>query len=195
VTGAPSAPARLGVLDALGQQAAWWAAVLLAARGHASLAAVAPLLLAGIHLALRPGARGRIAGCAALAALFGLATDTLLARSGLLSFAGAAGRAPAWMVALWAAFGVALTASLRSAARWPVGLLPLAAAAAGPLAYRAGSALGALALAGGAAAALPAVAAQWALGVPLLAFLARRERSETPLPWFGAPPARRDGTP
>lgn len=193
MTGARSAPARLGVLDAIGQQAAWWAAVLLAARGHAWLAPVAPLLLAGIHLALRPPARGRIAGCAALAALFGLATDTLLARSGLLSFAGAAGRAPAWMVALWAAFGVALTASLRSAARWPGGLLALAAVA-GPLAYRAGSALGALALSGGAAA-LPAVAAQWALGVPLIAFLARREPSGTPLPWVGAPPAPRDGTP
>lgn len=190
-----AAPGWLGVLDALGQQAAWWAAVLLAARGQGSLAPVAPLLLAGLHLALRPAARRRMAACAAAAALFGLATDTLLSRAGLLSFAGAAGNTPAWMVALWASFGVALTASLRSAARWPAGLLALAAAVAGPLAYRAGSALGALALAGGTAPALAAVAAQWALGVPLLAALARGGPPQAFLPWPGSPPAGRDGTP
>jgi hypothetical protein len=195
VSGARAAPGRLGILDAVAQQAAWWAAVMLASRGHGALAPVAPLLLAVLHLALRPEARGRIAACAALAGLFGLATDTLWARSGLLAFAGAGGWAPAWMVALWAAFGVALTASLRSAARWPLGRLALAAAVAGPLAYRAGSALGALALDGGAVTALVAVAAQWALGVPLLSVLARDDGAQSRLPWAGGAPAPRGRVP
>ena len=48
---------RLAILDAVAQQAAWWWAVLLAARGHAGLAAALPVAVVAAHLALRPEAR------------------------------------------------------------------------------------------------------------------------------------------
>lgn len=164
---------RLPLLDAAGQQAAWWWAVLLAARGQPALAAALPLAVLGLHLALRPAARAPVAATALAAALYGGATDGLLAALGLLGFPG--GGAPsAWMVALWAVFGAALTASLRALAAWPAWAVSLAAAAAGPLAYRGGAALGALALPAGDAAGMAGVALQWALGLPLLAALSRR---------------------
>jgi hypothetical protein len=84
------------------------------------------------------------------------------------------------MVGLWAVFGAGLTASLRGVLRWPPPALAAAAALAGPLAYRAGAALGALAFPGGAGAALLAVAVQWALGVPLLARVARGPAGRRP---------------
>jgi len=193
MSGGPGSGSRLGLLDALAQQAAWWAAVLLAVRGNGALAAAAPLAVVVLHLGLRPQARGRIAATAALAAAFGMATDTLLARSGLLAFAGAAGSSPAWMVALWAAFGAALTASLRSTTRWPLAGLALASAAAGALAYRGGAALDAIAFPLGSLPALAAVAAQWAVGVPLLAAMARESG---PGPgWLGRPPAHQAPAP
>lgn len=157
--------------DALLQQAAWWFAVVLAGRGHPALAAAGGVAAVVAHLALRGADRARVARCAIGAALFGLATDSALSAAGLATFAGGGPLAPAWMVGLWAAFGAALTASLARASRWSAVTLAAAAAAAGPLAYRAGAALGAISLDGGAA--LGAIAAQWAAGVPLLARLAR----------------------
>jgi hypothetical protein len=165
----------LGPLDAAGQQVVWWTAVLHAARGGQAWAATGPLLLVALHLVLQPAGRSRIAAAGAMAALYGLATDTVLCRSGLLAFAASPGATTAWMVALWSVFGVALTASLRSVAGWSVPVQALAAAVAGPLAYRAGAALGAISLPGGSAPALAAVALQWALGLPALAAVARGE--------------------
>ena len=87
------------------------------------------------------------------------------------------------MVGLRAIFGVQLTASLRTVAAWPLPALALLGAAAGPLAYRGGAALDAMALAGPLA--FASVAAQWAVGLPLLAWVSRR-RSPAPL---ALPPA------
>ena len=135
--------------DALLQQAAWWWAVVLAARGEPLLAAVGGATVALVHLAARRGERGRVARAAAAAAVYGLATDTLLASAGLVSYGAPVTVAPAWMVALWAAFGAGLTASLARATAWRAPLLASAAALAGPLAYRAGEAIGAIGLDGG----------------------------------------------
>jgi len=170
---------RLPLLDVAAQQAAWWWTVLLAARGQPRLAAALPLVVVGLHLALRPDARAPVAATALAAALYGGATDGLLVALGLLGFPGG-GAPPAWMVALWAVFGAALTASLRALAGWPAWAVALVAAAAGPLAYRGGAALGALALPAGAAAGMAAVAAQWAVGLPLLAALSRRAAAAAP---------------
>jgi len=180
---------RLPLLDAVGQQAAWWWAVLLAARGQPALAAALPLAVVGLHLALRPDARAPIAATALAAAIYGAATDGLLVALGLLAFPGG-GAPPAWMVALWAVFGVALTASLRSLAAWPAWAVALVAAAAGPLAYRGGAALDALALPAGDAAGMVGVALQWALGLPILAALSRRAAAAAP----GHPCAHPGGT-
>jgi hypothetical protein len=161
----------LGPADALLQQAAWWVVVLGAASGRALLAAGAGAAVVGLHLALRPGERRRVAAAAAAAGAFGFVTDSLLAVAGLLAFGGAVA-SPPWMVGLWGAFGVALTASLRAPAAWSSPRLAALAALSGPLAYRAGAALGAIDLPVGSAALL-AVAAQWAVGVPALAWIAR----------------------
>ncbi len=169
---------RLPLLDAAAQQAAWWWAVLLAARGHPALAAALPLAVLALHLVFRPDARAPVLATGAAAALYGLATDGLLVAAGLLGFPGG-GAPPAWMAALWAVFGAALTASLRSVAAWPGWAVALLAAAGGPLAYRGGAALDALALPGGAMA-MAAVAAQWAIGLPLLAGICRRVAAAAP---------------
>jgi hypothetical protein len=170
---------RLAILDALAQQAAWWWAVLLAARGHAGLAAALPIAVVAAHLALRPEARAPLLAAPIGAALYGFATDGLLVSLGLLGFPGG-GAPPAFMVALWAVFGAALTASLRSLASWRAWAVALVAAIAGPLAYRGGAALGALGLPAGDAAGMAAVAVQWAVGLPLLAAVARRAAASAP---------------
>ena len=170
---------RLAILDAFAQQAAWWWAVLLAARGHPGLAAALPVAVVAAHLALRPDARAALLPASTGAALYGFATDRLLVALRLLGFAGS-GAAPAWMAALWAVFGAALTASLRRLTCWPAWVIALVAAIAGPLAYRGGAALGALGFPAGDAAGMGAVAVQWAIGLPLLAAVARRAAAAPP---------------
>jgi hypothetical protein len=161
----------LGPADLALQQAAWWAAVLLAAHGR-PLAAAAPSFAAVLlHVALRPVDRPRLLRAALVAAGFGLLSDTALAAAGLATFAGAGRVSPAWMVSLWAAFGVGLTASMGWAVSRPAPFLAALGAVAGPLAYRSGVGLGALALGG--VPALAAVAAQWAVALPLLVRVAR----------------------
>lgn len=169
----------LGPADALLQQATWWTAALCAARGRTALAALAGAAAVAAHLLARPGERVRLGRVLVAAAAYGFATDTLLAASGLVAFAGAGPVSPAWMVGLWAAFGAGLTASLAGVSRWPAPALLAAAAAAGPLAYRAGTALGAISFGDRPGAAALAIALQWALGVPLLASASRAPAPES----------------
>jgi len=169
--------------DLVLQQAAWWTAVLLAVHGRPLAGGAACLAAVLLHLAFRPGERSRLLRAALAAAAYGLATDTALAAAGLASYAGSRAVSPAWMVGLWAIFGVQLTASLRTVAGWPLPALALLGAVAGPLAYRGGAALGAMALAGPMA--FASVAVQWAVGLPLLAWVSRR-RLPAPL---ALPPA------
>ncbi|MBI5068966.1 MAG: DUF2878 family protein [Deltaproteobacteria bacterium] len=164
------------LLDATAQQLGWWGAVLCAARGLLLPAALFAFAPAALRIALASGERGRVFGLSLAALLFGLSTDSLLVRSDLVHFAGGFAVPPAWMAGLWASFGAGLTSSLARAAAWPPGVLAALAALAGPLAYRGGAAMGALSPFGLGAAA--AIAAQWALGVPLLALLARQAPGE-----------------
>lgn len=180
----------LAPADALLQQAAWWCAVLCAARGAPGVAALAGLAAVAVHLALRAGERRRVVAAALAAALFGFATDSLLAAAGLVSFAGGGATSPAWMVGLWAAFGAGLTASLRAVTRWPTPVVALVAALAGPIAYRAGAGFGALSFPAGVAGLL-AVAVQWSLGVSFLARLARRDDPVLPHRMGGVPSGAR----
>jgi hypothetical protein len=164
---------RLGVIDAVGQQAAWWTAVLSAAHGQQAWGVTTAALLVTAHLAARGGQRSAILVLACAASAYGAASDGWLAAHGLIAFAGEGARGRSWMVGLWAVFGVALTASLRAILRWPLPALALAGAVAGPLAYHGGARLGALAFPAGAWPALGAVAIQWACALPLLAALAQ----------------------
>jgi len=161
----------LVLADLVLQQAAWWTAVLLAVHGRPLAGGAACLAVVLLHLAFRPGERFRLLRAALAATAYGLATDTALAAAGLASYAGARAVSPAWMVGLWAIFGVQLTASLRAVAAWTLPALALLGAVAGPLAYRGGEALGAMTLAGPLA--LASVAVQWAVGLPFLAWVSR----------------------
>jgi len=164
----------LAPADAVLQQGAWWGAVLWAARGSFAAATVPAGALVALHLVLSPGERRWVGILALAAALYGLATDGLLSEKGLAAFTGAQGISPAWMVALWGAFGTGLTASLAGLVRWRPAVAALVAAVAGPLSYRAGADLGAVSFPAGAAFALGAVAVQWAVGVAILSQLAKR---------------------
>lgn len=167
---------RQALLDALAQQLGWWGAVLCAARGlylPAALLAFAPAVL---RIGLARGERPRVLGLALAATAYGLSTDSLLTRSDLVHFAGGWSFPPAWMAGLWASFGAGLSASLSRITGWSPALLAALAALAGPLAYRGGASLEAISPFG-----LPAAMAiglQWALGLPLLAALARQAPGE-----------------
>jgi hypothetical protein len=178
----------LAPADAVLQQAAWWTAVLCAARGATAAAALAGAAAVAAHLLGRPGERARVLRAVAAAALYGLATDSVLSASGLLRFAGGGSLAsPAWMVGLWAAFGAGLTASLGGILRWPAPALAVAAALAGPLAYHAGAEAGALSFGARPALATLAVAVQWALGILVLARAARAPAGERRPPAAASP--------
>jgi len=166
-------------------QAAWFACVLGAARGHA---AVGPILVAGLlaaHLWASPNRRRELCLIGA-SALIGTAADSLLMELGAISFATAwpvGWLVPVWMTALWMAFAATLNHSLG----WLNGRYLLAAplgAVSGALAYSAGAGLGAISLDAGWS--LVGVGLEWALALPALLginrFLVNPVRSSRAVP-------------
>jgi hypothetical protein len=120
----------------------------------------------------------------------GIAIDGGLAATGLAHYAAAwpsGAFAPAWILAVWAAFAMTLTQSMRwmQPRPWAAALL---GAIGGPLAYL-GAARGwsAVAFAPPQWPALLALAVMWLLAMPVLAGLARhwspRERAPGHAPW------------
>jgi hypothetical protein len=156
------------VADFAGFQAAWWAAVLGAARGIGWAGPAAAAAYLALHLgALDRSAAARRRVLAATAA--GALLETANLALGVTAFARTPFGlpiAPAWMVGLWAAFGATAGLSLG----WMRGRYALAAllgAVAGPLSFAGGERLGALTLGG--APALAALAGEWAVAMVLLA--------------------------
>lgn len=174
-------------LDLVGYQAVWFAAVIGAGRGTAWPGVLAAAAFVALHLRHAPRHRLRHRlrlGAAALAA--GGVVDGSLASTGLIDYAAqGALPVPTWILALWVAFAMTLTASLDLLQR-----RPLVAASAGaigaPLAY-AGAAVGWQAVAFDTPSwpALCLLGAGWALALPLLARLAAQgapERAAAPVP-------------
>lgn len=158
--------------DMLAAQGAWWACLLCARAGFERAALIGPALYVAAHLLLRPALRTRLAALAAGSALLGLLVDTLLMRASALSFPRSASPlSPAWMVSLWAVFGLQLSASLERLTRAPLAAAAALGALGGPLAYRAGASLGAASLPPGG---MTAVGLSWLAATPLLVLLARR---------------------
>jgi hypothetical protein len=160
------------LLDAVAQQLAWWATVLLV-RNHANTAAPLPTALL---VAVSVATRGRATALLSLvAAGYGFALDTLLLHAHVLALSAAPGSSVTqpWMVGLWAGFGASFTASLTWLCARRAGLAASLGAGAGVLAYRAGTSLGVLELAPSALGYL-AVGAGWALAVSLLRAVALR---------------------
>jgi len=162
-------------LNAALYQAGWFACVLGAVHGHASVGIVAAVAIIGWHLASAPQP-GREAALIALCAVAGALFETLLVRGGWVRYDTAAtfldGAAPVWMIMLWAMFATTLNVSLRTL-RDHVALAALLGLVGGPLAYYGGVRLGAIAFPD-VAAALVAIGIGWAILAPAVLCLARR---------------------
>lgn len=161
-------------------QAAWFAAVIGAARGHAALGSVVLAIVVGALLTLstnRPADLRLIA----IALLIGAPFDGTLAYTGLVHYASpgpATDWAPLWILGMWALFAPML--------REPLGWLhgrPLLSAVVGgiggPLSYAAAERLGACVLPDRPLA-LVMLGVGWALVMPVLLSVAQRlERGAT----------------
>ena len=154
-------------------QAAWFAAVLGAARGMFWLGPVAMIPVLAVHLALQENRRGELKLLLA-AGLLGVTLDTAFVAEGIftpLQHLFPRPFSPPWMICLWLNFAATLNVSMV----WLRGRYLLAAlfgAVGGPLAYYSGAKLGATE-------ALPTttgmllLAIGWGLMTPLLVWLAR----------------------
>jgi len=154
-------------------QAAWFAAVLGAARGMFWLGPVAMIPTLAIHLALQENRRGE-ARLLLAAGLLGFLFDTAFVAGGVftpLQHLLPRPFSPPWMICLWLNFAATLNVSMA----WLRGRYVLAAAfgaVGGPLAYYSGARLGATET-------LPTMigmlllAIGWGVMTPLLVWFAR----------------------
>jgi hypothetical protein len=164
-------------------QLGWFACVLGGANDLALAGTLAVAVVVAVHLSMaqRPGPEALLV---AVAAVIGLAWDSMLVALGLMSYPSGnfePGLAPHWIVAMWALFATSLNLSMA----WLKGRPRLAAlfgAVGGPLAYLAGERLGGLEMSDPVLA-LGAQAVGWAVILPLLTLLADR------LDGFAAQPA------
>ena len=169
-------PERIQTLtDVAAQQGAWWFAMLMVRSGRASIAWIGTALIVLGHLGFSQSRRGRILAIALFASALGLTVDSTLRALGAVEFPSATSALlpPAWMVGLWAAFGVSFLRSLSWLPTLPLWTLGPLGGAAGVIAYRAGAALGVLdvepSLQGHGS-----VAFAWALAIVSLSLFARR---------------------
>ncbi len=156
-------------------QLVWLACAIGAARGVAW-----PGVAAGLAALVAIGAcapDGRcVATLAVLCGALGLVAESALAATAVLVHAAPwpiPGLAPAWIVALWAAFAITLAPTLRVLGAAAIAKSALLGALLGPLSYLAGERLGALALAAPIGSGLVVLAATWGLAMPLMMWAAR----------------------
>jgi hypothetical protein len=169
-------------LSLVGYQLVWFIAVIGAARGLAWPAIVGTLLYAVGQL----GAARRFKtdlSLMAMAIVMGLLFDSALIHAGLANYAApwpSADIAPAWILALWAAFSLTFTQSL-AYLQTRLWLAALLGAAGGPLAYL-GAARGwhAVNFANPSWRALLWLSIGWGLATPALAWFARRRSTAAP---------------
>ncbi len=159
--------------------AAWFAAVLAAAKGWPVAAVGASLAVVALHLVLS-ARKGAEFGLIIASAIAGAGVETLLVQGGFASYASSGpfeGFAPLWLVGLWMAFATLVNVSLA----WLKSRLWLAivfAAIGGPLSYYAGAKLGGMTLAEPVWISLTAIGMLWAVVFPALVILARVTDSE-----------------
>jgi hypothetical protein len=172
----------------LGYQAVWFGAVIGAARGASWIGVVAAVLFVAAQWWHSDEQRSdvRLVLCALLA---GALLDGTLAISGTLRYASADPLlpAPAWILAVWAAFAMTLNHSLaflRGRVDWAIVL----GAIGGPMAYLgAARGFGAVTFIAPAWHAVVLLALGWAITLPSLAWLAQRwHRRRRPVGLQGA---------
>ena len=169
-------------LSLVGYQLVWFTAVIGAAHELAWPDMLATLVYAACQL----GAARRFKidlSLMAMAILMGLMLDSALIHAGLASYAApwpSAGIAPAWILALWAAFSLTFTQSL-AYLQTRLRLAALLGAAGGPLAYL-GAARGwhVVTFADPSWRALFCLGVGWGLATPALAWFARRRSPTSP---------------
>jgi hypothetical protein len=170
----------------------WLACVMLAADGQPLLATAAVAVVATIHLVGVPVAV-KEALLLMAAALIGLAWESLMVATGLLSYPGYGTNgvmAPYWIVAMWVLFATTINHGLRWVKRdW--GVAALAGLVGGPLAFFGGAKLGAVEFSH-TLTALAVIGAGWAVLLPVLAWIAD---SIIDSPFLEPPLERRAGNP
>jgi hypothetical protein len=166
------------LVNLVGYQLVWLISVYGAGAGHSWPALASAAVFALSQLTLFP-TRGADATLIAVAVLFGLLLDGILARAHLLTYAAAApavpeGAAPLWILALWLAFALTVNHSLRLLVSTPL-RAALAGLLGGPLAYLAAARIhGAIQFSTPAWRPLCALALGWGAAMSLLGYLARR---------------------
>ena len=169
-------------LSLVGYQLVWFAAVIGAGQGRAWPGIVATLVYAACQMSAARHYKADLS-LMALAIIMGLLFDSGLIHAGLAYYAAQwpfAGMAPAWILALWAAFSLTFTQSLAylQTRLWVAALL---GAGGGPLAYL-GAARGwhAVNFANPSWRALLCLSIGWGLATPALAWFARRRSATAP---------------
>lgn len=161
------------VANFIGFQIAWWACVLGAAHGAPWVGVVACVAFVALQWLASPRRRAD-AWLVACAALAGPVLDGSLAQLGWIDYRGSMGAlpAPAWIIALWAAFAMTINHSLawlRPAMAIVLGVVG------GPMAYLGAERLGAVELNVPMQATI-ALAVGWAIATYTLTLVARHVR-------------------
>ena len=153
----------------IGFQAVWFTCALGAARGISAPGIVGGMALTAVVVATSRH-RGTDAAIAIVSAVTGLVVESVLQGAGFVTFAApwpSPAFAPAWIVALWLAFGTTLPPLAAALGERPL-VAALLGAIAGPLAYIAGERLGALQLPASPLLVMTVLAGAWAIALPLL---------------------------
>ncbi len=164
------------VAEWVGFQLVWLACALGAADGRTAPGVLAATVFIGAVLATKKWAP---AECLIILAsgIMGLVAESALLSAGLVRFSAPwphAQLAPAWMVALWLAFGATLTPLASLLGNRFLAKSSVIGCIAGPFAYWAGARLGAIEIAGPWGQAHLAIAVMWAVALPCLLLLRRR---------------------
>ena len=177
-------------------QVVWLACAWSASHGHPAVGMIAAVLAATVHVARAPAPVPTLIALVACGTL-GFVAESLLVAAGLVQYASpwpSVAVAPAWVAALWLAFGTTLEATRRLLQPLPLAAVTVVGACVGPLSYVAGERLGALRFGAPLPTVLMGIAGVWAAVLPLLlrSPIGRpcptRERSDDREP---AAPARR----
>lgn len=165
-------------INLVGYQLVWFCTVIGAGHGLAWPALLAVALFAAMQLTISDNRRVDLQ-LVGVAVLIGIVLEGTLAYSGLVHYTAHVpalppGGAPLWILALWAAFALTLRQSLRYLQAHPR-IAALLGAIGAPLAYASASrGWSAVTFAAPAWHALVVIGMGWAIGMPLLATLARR---------------------
>ena len=162
------------IVNFLGFELAWLAAIYGGASGWAWLGSLPALVVVSVHLVWSGGLWMREAMLIIAVAVLGIAIETGFMASNLLLYEGTVpGQVlpPVWIMALWLAFGTLPTASLGwLRGRW--GLQALLGFIAGPLSYWGGVKMGAATIPAETTGALFWIGLAWALAMPAIFLLA-----------------------